>query len=312
MKFPEIRRGELTTLQVNIGYKCNQACVHCHVNASPIRTEMMSNETLLLILKVLKKYKIKTLDITGGAPEMHPGFKGLVIKAREIGVEVIDRCNLTILTEKGYEEMAEFLANNKVTVTASLPCYEKNNVDLQRGRGVYERSIEGLIKLNKLGYGIPDSDNGKVLNLVYNPLGASLPPEQIELEKSYRIALYEKYKITFNNLFTITNMPIQRFKMQLKRSNELEEYQKLLYDSYNSENIKSVMCRSLISVDWEGNIFDCDFNQQLGIKVKGNYKKLVDLINNQVNLSGNVIQVGSHCYGCTAGCGSSCGGALKS
>tara|TARA_Y100001968_G_C19348240_1_gene713241 strand:+ start:324 stop:1262 length:939 start_codon:yes stop_codon:yes gene_type:complete len=307
--FPLLKRSELTTLQVNIGYKCNQVCSHCHVNAGPNRKEMMEEEIINLIPKVLKKYNLKTLDITGGAPELHPHFKGLVKEAREIGVDVIDRCNLTILSEPGFSGLARFLADNKVIIVASLPCYEKDNVDKQRGFGVFERSLLGLRQLNELGYG--KSENGLILNLVFNPQGAKLPPPQELLEKDYKCKLMKDHGIVFNNLYTITNMPIKRFATQLKINGEFDEYQKLLFESHNPCNLNTVMCRSILSVNWEGDLFDCDFNQQLGQNISGESTNLKDLIEIESRFIGNSIQVGNHCYGCTAGSGSSCSGSLE-
>ena len=307
--FPKISRNQLTTLQVNVGYRCNQACSHCHVNAGPNRSEMMDSNNIALIAKVLEIYKLSILDLTGGAPELHPEFKALVLEARQMGVEVIDRCNLTILNEDGYEDMPKFLADNQVTVIASLPCYEKDNVDQQRGIGVFESSLLGLKKLNQLGYGKKHSK--LTLNLVFNPQGISLPPDQKSLEEDYREKLYSRYGITFNNLYTIANMPINRFAVHLSKIGQLEAYQKLLIDQFNQSNLDNVMCKSLISVDWQGHLFDCDFNQQLGIKIKGKLKHLNDLIEQKENLIGKSIEIGQHCYGCTAGNGSSCSGALK-
>jgi len=307
--FPKITRHKLSTLQVNIGYKCNQHCVHCHVDAGPNRWEMMDATNLSLIPEVLKLYKLSTLDLTGGAPEMHPHFRDLVIEAKSLGVDVIDRCNLTILTEPGYEDLANFLAQNKVNITASLPCYLEDNVDKQRGKGVFERSLLGLRKLNDLGYG--HQDGRLVLNLVFNPQGSNLPPPQKQLEIDYRKELMDKHRISFNNLYTITNMPIKRFAYQLKSKDQFNQYQNLLTQSHNPSNLATVMCRSLISVDWQGILYDCDFNQQLSMNMNGRLYHLKDLISYKKNLEGLPIQVGEHCYGCTAGNGSSCGGALK-
>ena len=308
-KFPSIERYSFETLQVNIGYKCNQTCIHCHVNAGPHRWEMMDEYNLFLIPEVLKKYNVETLDITGGAPELHPLFKDLIIKARSLNVEVIDRCNLTILEEPGFEGMANFLAKNKVQITASLPCYLEANVDNQRGEGVFDKSIRSLKKLNHFGYGMPNSN--LILNLVYNPIGAYLPPSQKELETSYRKELYQKFGIHFSSLLALANMPINRFANQLKISGELESYQTLLRNKHNPTNLKSVMCRKSISVDWQGNLYDCDFNQQIGLRNLDGLKKLEDLARKKTNIKGNIISVGDHCFGCTAGCGSSCGGALE-
>ena len=307
-KFPKIRRDYLETLQINIGYKCNQACSHCHVDAGPNRTEMMSDEIIKLIPKVIEANNIKLLDITGGAPEIHPRFKQLVIEVRSLNVEVMDRCNLTILTEPGYENMASFLASNKVQITASLPCYLEDNVDKQRGKGVFEKSILALKKLNSYGYGTNESD--LLLNLVYNPSGPQLPPSQKELEDTYRRELQERYGIFFSNLFVLANMPINRYEKYLKIIGKLKEYNNLLKDNHNPGNLKSVMCRTTISVDWKGYLYDCDFNQQLGMKRHGEIKHLDDLLLPIVSLKNNPITIGNHCFGCTAGAGSSCGGAL--
>ncbi len=307
--FPSIRRDRLTTLQVNVGYKCNQACIHCHVNAGPHRWEMMNNENIDLIITFLEKYQIKTLDITGGAPELHPKFRYLVNHSRKMGIEVIDRCNLTILSEPGHEDLALFLANNKVIVTASLPCYEETNVDKQRGKGVFQRSIAGLRQLNNFGYG--KKDMGLILNLVFNPQGPNLPPPQALLESDYKKKLKSTYDIDFNQLFTIANMPINRFAIHLKHSGLYDSYQELLINSHNPSNLETVMCRNLISVDWKGFIYDCDFNQQLKMSIGEKHIHLSDITSKTKDFRGDFIKVGSHCFGCTAGNGSSCGGALN-
>src|SRR6266446_7008166 len=307
--FPALRRGRLETLQVNLGYKCNQSCLHCHVNAGPARTEMMSRDTLADVLVFLAVSSIKKLDITGGAPELHPHFRDLVARTRELGAHVIDRCNLTVLTEPGQEDLDFFLAKNKVEVTASLPCYTQELVDRQRGKGVYEKSIEGLKRLNALGYG--DEGSGLVLNLVYNPQGPSLPPAQEGLEADYKRILGETHGVRFNSLFTLANMPIQRFGSTLISKGQFNDYMALLHRAHRDENLESVMCRSLISVDWQGYVYDCDFNQMLDLPLSFSNKKrpqLADLIGR--DLAGNPIAVRDHCYGCTAGQGSSCGGAL--
>ena len=307
-KFPNIKRNNLETLQINIGYKCNQACNHCHVDASPSRTEMMSDEIIKLIPKVIKANNIKLLDITGGAPELHPKFKELVQEVRGLDVEVMDRCNLTILSEPGYENLSSFLAANKVQITASLPCYLQENVDKQRGKGVFEKSILALKQLNSLGYGI--KDKGLTLNLVYNPSGPQLPPSQQELEDTYRRELKDRYGIFFSNLFVLANMPINRYEKYLKIIGKLKEYNQLLKDNHNSRNLTSVMCKTTISADWKGYLYDCDFNQQLGIRKNGDIKHLYDLLIPLVSLKNNPISIGNHCFGCTAGAGSSCGGEL--
>ena len=307
--FPKIKRDLLETLQINIGYKCNQACSHCHVDASPSRTEMMSDEIIKLIPQVIKANNIKMLDITGGAPELHPKFKQLVSEVRNLNVEVMDRCNLTILTEPGHENLASFLAINKVQITASLPCYLKDNVDKQRGVGVFEKSILALKKLNSYGYGM--ADNGLILNLVYNPGGPQLPPSQKDLEDTYKRELKNRYGIYFTSLFVLANMPINRYEKYLNIIGKLKEYNQLLKDNHNSRNLNSVMCKSTISVDWEGYLYDCDFNQQLGIKRNGEIKHIDDLLTPLVSLKNNPISIGNHCFGCTAGAGSSCGGELS-
>ena len=307
-KFPKIKRDNLDTLQINIGYKCNQACSHCHVDASPSRTEMMSDDIIELIPKVIKANNIKLLDITGGAPELHPKFKQLVKEVRSLNVEVMDRCNLTILTEPDHENLASFLSSNKVQITASLPCYLEENVDKQRGKGVFKKSILGLKQLNSYGYGIKGSD--LVLNLVYNPGGPQLPPSQIELEDTYRRELKERHGIFFSNLFVLANMPINRYEKYLQLIGKLNEYNKLLKDNHNPVNLGSVMCRTTLSVDWEGYLYDCDFNQQLGMRRDGEIKHLGDLLIPLVSLKNNPISIGNHCFGCTAGAGSSCGGEL--
>jgi radical SAM/Cys-rich protein len=311
--FPAIQRTALETLQVNLGYKCNQACFHCHVNASPDRKEMMSAETIDEVIAFMRASKVTLLDLTGGAPEMNPHFKTLVRAAREMGMRVIDRCNLTILSEPGFEDMATFLAEQRVEVTASLPCYSQDNVDKQRGEGVFEASIAGLKKLNALGYGKPGS--GLTLNLVFNPQGPKLPPPQEKLEADYHRLLGENFGIVFNHLYTITNMPIQRFGSTLVSKGQFETYMDLLVANYRPENLEGVMCRTLISVDYDGHTYDCDFNQMLGLplhapNVESNAPRLHirDLMD--VDLLGNPIVVRDHCYGCTAGQGSSCGGAL--
>lgn len=304
--FPVIRRKRLDTLQVNLGYLCNQTCVHCHVNAGPHRTEMMDDDTLALISEVLGKRDIKTLDLTGGAPEMHGRFRDLVEQARALGVKVIDRCNLTILMEPGYDTMAEFLAEHQVEVIASMPCYSADNVDKQRGNGVFDKSIGALQKLNSLGYGKPDS--GLVLNLVYNPQGPTLPPNQASLEQDYKRELYSHFGIVFNELFTLTNMPIKRFGSMLVSKNQFADYMQLLKDSYQPQNLDNLMCLSVVSVDWQGYLYDCDFNQQLNLPLSAGTRHLKNLL--KTVIEGDQISVADHCYGCTAGQGSSCGGAL--
>ena len=308
--FPALRRQATATLQVNLGYRCNQSCVHCHVNAGPNRTEMMDAGTMALIPQVLAARGIGTLDLTGGAPELHPGFRDLVRSARALGVKVIDRCNLTILFEPGQEGLAEFLAEHEVEVVASLPCYSEDNVDRQRGKGVFDKSIAGLQRLNALGYGREGS--GRVLNLVYNPQGAVLPPPQPALEADYKRELGAHFGIVFNSLYALANMPIQRFGSMLISKGQFNGYIRLLKDNHRDANLAQVMCRALISVDWLGRLYDCDFNQQLDLPMGGGAeagpRHLRDLL--QADADGAPIRVAEHCYGCTAGNGSSCGGAL--
>lgn len=307
--FPPIQRGRLETLQVNLGYLCNQRCLHCHVNAGPKRNELMDAATIQQVIDFLTTRQVATLDLTGGAPEMSPHFRHLVRAASDMGVRVIDRCNLTILEEPGYEWLAQFLAENNVEVVASLPCYLGDNVDAQRGRGVFEASIRALKRLNKLGYGMDGS--ALSLTLVYNPQGATLPPSQQQLEAAYKRELELRYGIFFNRLFTITNMPIRRFGSTLISQGRFEAYMQLLKDGYNQDNLRDLMCRSLISVDWKGYVYDCDFNQMLDLPIHGSNGgrlHLSELCNRDI--TGQAITVMDHCYGCTAGQGSSCGGAL--
>ena len=306
-EFPALRRRVLETLQVNLGYRCNQSCLHCHVNAGPNRKEMMAADMIALIPQVLQARKLTALDLTGGAPELHEGFRDLVRAATALAVKVIDRCNLTILFEPGQEGLAEFLAEQKVEVVASLPCYSSENVNKQRGDGVFEKSIQALLKFNALGYGRPGS--GLTLNLVYNPLGPFLPPDQGSLEASYKKELRDNFGVEFNQLFVLANMPIQRFGSTLISKGQFNDYVRLLKENYAAANLGNVMCRSLVSVDWQGFLYDCDFNQQLGLPIPGEGRpQLRDLL--QQDLSGRPIRVADHCYGCTAGQGSSCGGAL--
>ncbi len=307
--FPELAREKLETLQVNLGYRCNLSCVHCHVNAGPKRAEQMQRETIQLVLECLRQQGLKTLDLTGGAPELNPHFRDLVEAARGMGVHVIDRCNLTVLAEPGQEDLAEFLALQGVEIVASLPCYQEQNVDNQRGKGTYHESIEALQRLNRLGYA--DDDSSLELNLVYNPLGPTLPPPQGPLQADYKRQLAERYGIRFNQLFTIANMPIQRFGSLLQSKGEFQTYLQLLREAHRDENLAGVMCRHLVSVDWQGYLYDCDFNQMLKLPLahaKTPRPHLRDLIG--MELSGTPIRVAEHCYGCTAGQGSSCGGAL--
>ncbi len=320
--FPSITRKAVQTLQLNLGYLCNLSCTHCHVNAGPKRTELMSLDTIDSVLAYIDRHNIQSLDLTGGAPEMNPHFCYLVEEATKRGVSVTDRCNLTILLESGYEYLAEFLVKHKVIITASLPCYAEQNVDKQRGKGVFQESIAALKKLNSLGYGI---DPSLELNLVYNPDGVNLPPSQVMLEQEYKTNLKAEYNIEFDQLLTITNMPISRFGGMLLSKGLYEDYMQLLKDNFLGDNMKSVMCKTLLSIDWQGYVYDCDFNQMLemplhhtpyqgqdNVAIIGSDKKswhIDELI--EAELAGNGIMIGEHCYGCTAGQGSSCGGALE-
>lgn len=308
--FPAIRRRGLETVQVNLGYRCNQSCVHCHVNAGPTRTEAMTGDTVAQVLALLESSGAETLDVTGGAPELNVHFRALVSRARALGVHVMDRCNLTILEQPGQEDLAEFLAAHRVEVVASLPCYLEDNVDRQRGKGVYDASIRGLQRLNALGYGRDGS--GLVLDLVYNPQGPVLPPPQEGLERDYRQHLAAHFDIVFNRLYVLTNMPIQRFGSMLISKGQFEHYMDVLKNAYQPENLDGVMCRSLLSLDWQGYAYDCDFNQMLGLPLawRGRVRTHVSELIGQ-SLEGNPIVVKDHCYGCTAGQGSSCGGALR-
>ncbi len=307
--FPALRRRTLETVQVNVGYLCNQTCLHCHVNAGPTRTEAMTRATADQVLAYLAASGATTLDLTGGAPEMNPHFRHLVRGARALGAKVIDRCNLTILFEPGHEDLARFLAGEQVEVIASLPCYTEELVDRQRGKGVFEKSVCAIRELNALGYG--REGTGLELHLVYNPQGPSLPPPQAKLEADYKKQLGEHFGIVFNRLYTVANMPIQRFGSTLVTKGQFNGYMDLLRGAHRGENLETVMCRSLVSVDWQGYLYDCDFNQMLGLPlVQAGRKRthLADVIGR--DLSGNPVVVRDHCFGCTAGQGSSCGGAL--
>lgn len=298
-------RDSLTVLQLNIGRKCNQACRHCHVAAAPWRTEMMSAKTARRIEDWIEKHRPPVVDITGGAPEMSEFFRDLVALARKAGAHVIDRNNLTILEEPGYEDLPAFLAAHKVEIIASLPCYSAKNVNLQRGNGVFEKSIRALRKLNAEGYG-----SSVTLNLVYNPLGAELPGPQAELESAYKMALRREFGVEFNRLLTITNQPIARFAESLKKQGDWEEYMELLANHFNPATLPGLMCRHTLSVDYEGKLFDCDFNQMLGMRLRRNGKLLSLWDVTPESLAGQKISTGEHCLACTAGAGSSCGGAL--
>lgn len=308
--FPPVNRNEIEILQVNLGYLCNQTCLHCHVAAGPNRKELMVGENIDNLLKILEQPSIHTLDLTGGAPEMNPMFKQLVSEARKLDVTIIDRCNLTILLEPGFEDMASFLAVNGVQIVASLPCYIEENVDAQRGNGVYQKSIAALKVLNRLGYSQEGSN--LTINLVYNPTGPYLPPSQESLLGDYQKFLNDKYGIKFDSLFTITNMPIARFGSTLISRNEFEDYMILLKDSFSSSNLSGLMCKNQLSVDWQGFVYDCDFNQMLNMNIRnpqtGDPLHIRDVL--EQDLLNIPVRIADHCYGCTAGQGSSCGGAL--
>jgi len=304
-----LSRGTVETLQVNVGWRCDLACHHCHVEAGPNRTEMMDRETADRILTVLRSSPgVSTLDLTGGAPELNPQFRHLVRGARTLGLQVIDRCNLTVLLIPGQEDTANFLAQHEVKIVASLPCYTEKTVDQQRGRNVFERSIEVLRMLGRLGYGRSGSRLG--LDLVFNPPGATLPPHQAELEAKYRLELRERFGIEFHRLVAITNMPIRRFAHTLEREGKMEAYLSLLVNHFNPETVPELMCRSLVSVGYDGRLHDCDFNQMLDLPLGGRTRSIWD-VGDLSKLEGDSVATSTHCFGCTAGAGSSCGGALR-
>ncbi len=302
----DLRAVTVDALQINVGKLCNQACKHCHVDASPKRTEIMSSETAEQILAAIRKFKILTLDITGGAPELNASFRRLVSESRAAGTRVIVRHNLTVMFENGQEDLPEFFRGNQVEVVSSLPYFLQQQTDAQRGQGVFDKSIEALRRLNAVGYGIED---GLVLNLVYNPTGAFLPAAQNALEADFKREMKTRYDIFFNNLFTITNMPIKRFLGYLRRSGNEERYMQKLLDAFNPSTVENLMCRNLISVDWTGRLFDCDFNQMLDLSIEGNAPQTIAEFNPE-KLNYRRIVTGAHCFGCTAGSGSSCGGAV--
>ncbi len=303
--FPHIERNDLNILQVNLGYKCNQRCLHCHVNAGPNRKEMMDLKTVKQVIKFSVENNIKKIDLTGGAPEMNKYFKYIIRACKENNIHISDRCNLTILDSDGMRDLPEFLVKHKVEIIASLPCYIEENVNSQRGKGVFEKSIKVLRKLNSLGYG---ENKELILNLVYNPQGPELPPEQSKLEIDYKHFLAEKYKVFFNKLYTITNMPINRFGSTLVSKKMFRDYMRVLKNSYSEKALEHVMCRGLISIDYNGYVYDCDFNQMLSMPLSGKRIHISEI--NIKNLIGKKIMTADHCYGCTAGTGSSCTGSL--
>jgi len=303
-----LRAAAIETLQVNVGKLCNQTCRHCHVDAGPTRAEIMTRETAELVVGILRRHNISAIDITGGAPELNPNFEYLVSEARALGRHVIDRCNLTVFFVEGKQHLPGFLRDHQVEVTASLPCYTEENVDKQRGKGVFTRSIEALRLLNQHGYGQPETT--LKLNLVYNPLGPYLPGPQASLEEAYRQHLHDEHGIIFNHLYTLTNMPISRFLTDLNRSGNFETYMALLEEKFNAETIEGLMCRSLVSVGWDGTLYDCDFNQMLDLRVNHGLPNHIRDFDAYL-LARREIRTGQHCYGCTAGSGSSCMGALQ-
>ncbi len=305
--FPPLRRSQLRTLQVNIGYYCNQSCLHCHVNAGPTRKEMMDTDTAQAIIGFMQANTLETLDLTGGAPELHEQFKPLLEAGRALGMRVIDRCNLTVLEQPGQAGLAQYLATQGVDIVASLPCYMEDNVNSQRGNNVFESSIRGLQALNALGYGIDGS--GLNIDLVYNPQGPELPPPQQTLEADYKRHLWEHYTVRFNKLLTLANLPINRFGSTLVSRGQFHTYMDLLRSSHSDDNLDAVMCRSTISIDYQGYVYDCDFNQQLAMPLAGRRRHISEI--NTSELEDNPIAIADHCYGCTAGQGSSCGGALS-
>lgn len=301
--------GAVDTLQVNVGKLCNQTCKHCHVDASPKRTEIMTRETAEAVIGAVRRFRIPTLDITGGAPELNPSFRWLVTEARNLSAHIIVRHNLTVMFEAGQEDLPEFFSSNAIEVVSSLPYFLAEQTDNQRGHGVFSKSIDALRRLNEVGYGHDGS--GLLLNLVYNPVGAFLPPKQASIEADFKRELLNRYGIVFNRLYTITNMPINRFLLFLRRSGNEEHYMRKLLQAFNADTVDGLMCRSLVSVDWRGRLYDCDFNQMLELGVNQELPKTIEDFD-LTKFAGRRIVTGSHCYGCTAGSGSSCGGAVTS
>jgi radical SAM/Cys-rich protein len=304
-----LKRRAVDVLQVNMGRYCNLACIHCHVESGPTRTEMMSREKVDAVLRFFQSTNIPTLDITGGAPELHPVFDYFVESARDLGRHVMDRCNLTVIFEPGKDYLPEFFHRNQVELVCSLPCYTVENVDKQRGKGTFDLSIRALQILNQLGYGQPGSELR--LNLVYNPVGPHLPPAQEHLEADYKRILKEQFDIVFDHLFCLTNMPITRYATHLKLRGEYDKYMSHLEDSFNAATLDQVMCRNIISIGWDGSVYDCDFNQMLDLPIRDADGKRLDISSLSLEqLTAGQITIGDHCYACTAGCGSSCGGTL--
>ena len=303
----ELRAATVETLQVNVGKLCNQACKHCHVDASPARTEIMNRDTIELVIAALTRFKFGTIDITGGAPELNPSFRHLVTQARALGPKIIVRHNLTVMFEPGQEDLPGFFRDHEVEVVSSLPYFLAAQTDAQRGPGVFDKSIDALQRLNRVGYG--EEGSGLVLNLVYNPVGAFLPPSQDSIEADFRTELMKRHGVSFNHLYTITNMPIKRFLDYLRRSGNEERYMRKLVEAFNPSAVEGLMCRTLVSVDWTGRLYDCDFNQMLELGVApGLSQSIADF--DPGRFFSRRIMTGAHCFGCTAGAGSSCGGAV--
>jgi len=303
----ELRASTIETLQVNLGKLCNQACKHCHVDASPSRTEIMTRETVETVIAVLGQFRFSTLDITGGAPELNPSFRHLVKESRALAIKVIVRHNLTVMFERGQTDLPAFFRDHEVEVVSSLPYFLEQQTDAQRGHGVFQKSIDALHRLNTVGYGVDGS--GLVLNLVYNPVGAFLPPSQASIESDFKRELLARYGVSFNQLYTITNMPIKRFLHYLRRSGNEERYMRKLVEAFNPHAVAGLMCRTLVSVDWTGRLYDCDFNQMLELGIAPELpQSIVDF--DPMKLSSRRVMTGTHCFGCTAGGGSSCGGAV--
>ncbi len=303
----ELRASQIETLQVNVGKLCNQACKHCHVDASPARTEIMSRETAAQVIKALGQFRIPTLDITGGAPELNPSFRYLVREARALKAHVMVRHNLTVMFEAGQSDLQDFFREHQVEVVSSLPYFLQEQTDAQRGHGVFEKSIAALERLNAVGYGIEGS--GLILNLVYNPVGAFLPPPQGSIEADFKRELAARHNVAFNHLYTITNMPIKRFLDYLRRSGNEERYMRKLVEAFNPQAVEGLMCRNMLSVDWTGRLYDCDFNQMLELGVSSELPQTISDFEPE-KFAGRRIMTDSHCFGCTAGAGSSCGGAV--
>jgi radical SAM/Cys-rich protein len=302
-----LRAAGVETLQVNVGKLCNQACKHCHVDASPARTEIMTRETVEQVINALRQFRFLTLDITGGAPELNPSFRYLVARARALRTRVMVRHNLTVMLESGQDDLPDFFREHELEVVSSLPYFLEQQTDAQRGRGVFEKSIVALHRLNAVGYGLDGS--GLILNLVYNPVGAFLPPSQSSIEADFKRELLSRYNVSFNHLYTITNMPIKRFLDYLRRSGNEERYMRKLVEAFNPTAIQGLMCRSLVSVDWTGRLYDCDFNQMLELGVASELPQTIAEFQAE-EFDGRRIMTGPHCFGCTAGAGSSCGGAV--